>query len=123
MKKHRVPKLLHGVVSTYLMQNFPLASAKVFITVTEVNVSPDGAMAKVFLSFMPLGDATDNREKQVKAVMEMIESEKPSLKKYVSQHLGKKLRRIPSLYFERDQSALKASQVSQILAKWSDEST
>ena len=121
MKRDRIPKLLHGVISTFLRDNFPLETIGVLVTVTEVWVSPDGLLAKVALSFMDVKTPQSKHDKAVKAVMAHIEAEKNALKRYVSHQLGKTLRRIPDIVFVRDRSAVKASRIASLLATSSHE--
>lgn len=63
------------------------------VTVTEVKVSPDISLAKIYLSIWN----TDNKQ----AVMLMLEEERQRLKQAMASRLKKHLRRLPEFeYFE-----------------------
>lgn len=120
MKRDRTLKSLHSAISTFLTQRFPLPTFHVLITVTQVSVSPDGRFAKVWLSLMPVGRDDELSAAEVGEMMGLIAQVKPALKKYLSLRLGRHLRRIPDLLFVQDRSALKASEVSKVLATLRD---
>lgn len=67
--------------------------AQPLVTVTEVKVSPDMSLAKIYLSIWN----TDNKQ----AVMLMLEEERQRLKQAMAGRLKKHLRRLPEFeYFE-----------------------
>ena len=66
------------------------------LTVSEVRISPDLSIAKVYVSIFP-------SEKQ-KEVMETLEQEKKSIRGELGRQVAKQLRRVPELDFYLDTS-------------------
>lgn len=125
MKKNRSSKLLHEGISTFFLKNYPASTTQPLITVTEVLLSPDGATAKAYISFMPLGKEGNKKDvaKKNEALLSLLKEEKKTIKRYLSTHLGKKLRKIPDILFEYDPSGKQASRISQILSSYKEEIT
>ncbi|MEM7361750.1 MAG: ribosome-binding factor A [Bacteroidota bacterium] len=115
MKKHRAAQRIHGVISTFLQRYYPPTQTHMLISVMEVDLAPDGTNAKVFLSFLPIGVDDRKAEPAVQRIFQLIVDEKDEIKRQIVIQLGKAIRRIPELSFKRDQSARKASRVTQIL--------
>ena len=67
-----------------------------FISVTEVRMSPDLGLAKVYLSFMAVPDK--------KVALEAVKQEGWRVRKALSDKIGKQVRVIPELNFYPDDS-------------------
>ncbi|MBU2914287.1 MULTISPECIES: 30S ribosome-binding factor RbfA [Reichenbachiella] len=80
-----------------------------FITVTEVNVSPDLSFAKVFISLMMI----DDRE----AFIEKMAEKKPEIRKALGLKIGKQVRIVPELHFVLDESQDHAQKMDNILSR------
>ena len=77
------------------------------LTVSEVRISPDLSIAKVYVSIFP-------SEKQ-KEVMEVLEAEKKSLRGELGRLVAKQLRIVPELDFYLDTSLDYAEHIEQLL--------
>ena len=67
-----------------------------FISVTQVRMSPDLGLAKVYLSFMAVPDK--------KIALEVVKQEAWRVRKALSDKIGKQVRVIPELNFYLDDS-------------------
>ena len=79
--------------------------AGVVVTVTEVRVSPDLRNATAYI--MPLGGVN------IPTVLEAINRAAPFLRRLLGRKI--KLRRLPNLYFEADQSFKEAEHIDNLL--------
>ena len=77
------------------------------LTVSEVRISPDLSIAKVYVSVFP-------SEKQ-KEVMEVLEAEKKSLRGDLGRLVAKQLRIVPEIDFYLDTSLDYAEHIEQLL--------
>lgn len=77
------------------------------LTVSEVRISPDLSIAKVYVSVFP-------SDKQ-KEVMETIEQEKKSIRGELGRQVAKQLRIVPELDFYLDSSLDYAEHIEQLL--------
>jgi ribosome-binding factor A len=81
--------------------------SNVFITVTQVRISPDLSIAKVYLSLMMTPDKT--------SFIEEINEKKGLVRKMLGDRIGKKIRIVPDLIFYLDDSAEYADNIDRIL--------
>ena len=77
------------------------------LTVSEVRISPDLSIAKVYVSIFP-------SEKQ-KEVMETLEQEKKSIRGELGRQVAKQLRIVPGLDFYLDTSLDYAEHIEELL--------
>ena len=77
------------------------------LTVSEVRISPDLSIAKVYVSVFP-------SDKQ-KEVMETLEQEKKSIRGELGRQVAKQLRIVPELDFYLDSSLDYAEHIEQLL--------
>jgi len=82
--------------------------SNVFVTITDVRMSADLGVAKVYLSFM----LSQNK----KELMELIQLKKSEIRRLLGNRIGKVVRIIPELIFYLDESADYASRIEGILA-------
>ena len=81
---------------------------KRLITVTEVRMSPDLSVAKVYLSFLMVDDAS--------SILDLIEKRKSEIRRTLGNKIRNQVRVIPELIFNHDNSSEYASKIDQILA-------
>ncbi|MGK7393041.1 MAG: 30S ribosome-binding factor RbfA [Candidatus Cyclobacteriaceae bacterium M3_2C_046] len=79
-----------------------------FITVTQVRMSPDLGVAKVYLSFFNVDD-TDR-------MMHKINQAKGEVRKNLGNRIANQVRKIPELIFYYDDSAVYSSRIESILS-------
>ncbi|MEO9965332.1 MAG: ribosome-binding factor A [Reichenbachiella sp.] len=79
-----------------------------FITITDVEVSPDLGIAKVYLSLMMVPDE--------EAFLDLIRSKKSEIRKALGQKIGKQVRIVPDLTFHIDNTQENAQKIEDILS-------
>lgn len=77
------------------------------LTVSEVRISPDLSIAKVYVSIFP--------SSKQKEVMETLEQEKKSIRGELGRQVAKQLRIVPELDFYLDSSLDYAEHIEQLL--------
>ena len=82
---------------------------KAFITITEVQVSPDLSFAKVFIGLMMV----ENQQQ----FMELMTEKKPEIRKALGLKIGKQVRIVPELHFVLDETQQQAQHIESILSK------
>jgi ribosome-binding factor A len=80
-----------------------------FITVTEVKVSPDLGLARVYLSFMLA------RNKSM--LLESIEEHNKTIRQMLANRIRHQVRVIPELHFHLDETADYAAKMDEIISK------
>lgn len=98
--------LKHELASIFQRESRSLFEGA-FITVTQVRVSPDLSVAKVYLSFFTNGDK--------KAMLKQVASQSWQIKKILAGTVGKQLRKIPDLTFFIDDSLDYAEEIDRLL--------
>jgi len=104
----KVSRLLQRELGDIFQKDIKSLFGKTFITVTEVRISPDLAVAKVYLSFMLVEDPS--------ATLEMIDNKKKDVRRMLAARIGQRMRIVPELVFYHDDSAAQASRIDKILA-------
>ncbi len=107
VRTQRVARMLHKTLGEIFVQETPRLLAKVMVTVTEVRISPDLGMAKVYLSFILDKDRAD--------LLTKIEQKKSEFRKLLGSRLGNKLRKVPELQFYIDDSVERAAKTNRLL--------
>ena len=77
------------------------------VTTTEVNVTPDLSLARVYLSVLPTN--------QAKEVFEKLEERKSEIRKLLGNKIGKRIRKIPELAFFHDNTQEKAFKIDSLI--------
>lgn len=80
-----------------------------FITVTLVRITPDLALAKVYLSFMAVKDPA--------LELDMVKDQTWKIKNLLAKKVGKQLRRMPDLAFYIDDSLDYYEEIDNLLKK------
>lgn len=81
---------------------------KTFITVTDVEMSPDLSIAKIYLSLM--------LSAQPKETLEIIREKKSEIRKHLGNKIGKQVRIVPELIFFLDETIEQANKIDNILS-------
>lgn len=79
-----------------------------FITVTEVRMTPDLSLARVFVSMILTKDRL--------ALMEKINEHKSEIRKTLGNKIAKQVRQVPDLNFFLDESLDNADKINRILS-------
>ena len=96
IRQEKVAELIRRDLSVLFQQNSGSWFAGMFISVTQVRMSPDLGLAKVYLSFMAVPDK--------KIALEAVKQEGWRVRKALSDKIGKQVRVIPELNFYLDDS-------------------
>lgn len=79
-----------------------------FVTITDVEVSPDLSFAKVFLSLMMVDDE--------QGFLELVKSKKSEIRKALGLKIGKQVRIVPDLNFYLDNTQENAQKIEDLLS-------
>ena len=113
MKESKRQKQAAGLIQRDLSELFQRNAANwlgkpTFVTITNVTMSPDLSVAKVYLSFV----LDDNRQ----AMMDTLNQRKSDVRRVLGNRIGKAVRVVPELIFYLDESADYASHIDQLLS-------
>ena len=107
IKIQKVARLLQKVLGEIFVQETSKLLSNKVVTVTEVSMSPDLGLAKVYLSFTFNKDGSD--------VLAKVQQQKGVLRKLLGNRVGNKLRKVPELKFYTDNSAAHAAKIYELL--------
>jgi len=113
MKESKRQKQFSGLIQKDLSEIFQRNAASwvgthTLVTVTNVKMSADLSVAKIYLSFM----LSDKQQE----MLEMIGMKKNEIRRQLGNRIGKQVRIIPELIFYLDDSADHAARIDQILS-------
>ncbi|MHA7877679.1 MAG: 30S ribosome-binding factor RbfA [Bacteroidota bacterium] len=103
----RIARLLQKELGEIFAHKTSQWLGNMMIIVTEVSVSPDLGLAKVYLSFI-LG-------KNKALMLASVEQHKGTIRKLLGNQVGSKLRKVPDLRFYLDDSMAQAMRIQQLL--------
>jgi len=109
IKQKKVAELVQAAVAEYFLFHASIDYLGAFINISEVKVTADLSIAKIYVSIMP------SEKYDRKAVFQMIEGNNKKIRKYVGDKLAKKLRKIPELRFYFDESLDVVERIEQLL--------
>ncbi|RME19190.1 MAG: 30S ribosome-binding factor RbfA [Bacteroidetes bacterium] len=111
IKQKKVAELVQAAVSEYFLFHSSMDYSSALINVTEVKVTGDLSIAKIYVSIMP------SEKYDRKNIFTLIEENNKKIRKYVGDKLAKKVRKIPELRFYLDESLDVAERIEQLLKK------
>lgn len=97
-RQQKISRLLQQEMGNIFQQETKNTLGSSMITVTEVRISPDLSVAKIWVSIYPLGGAKKDE------VMAAIQDNTADLRRRLGMRVGKQLRIIPQLTFFLDDS-------------------
>lgn len=109
IRQQKISTLLKRELSIIFQEESRNLFGGKFITVTNVRVSSDLGMAKVYLSFMAVKDVAE--------AMEEVKQHSWALRKSLGIRIGKQVRRIPELSFFIDDSLDYFEEIDRLLKK------
>lgn len=107
VRNRQVASMIQKALGEIFLRETSRLFGRVMITITEVRISDDRGLAKVYLSFM----LNENKA----AMLESIKRQKGKIRGLLGNRVGKKLRRVPDLQFYVDDSVAQAMRISQLL--------
>jgi len=109
VRLEKVGALVRKEMSTMFQLNMNVMFNGVMITVTNVRISPDMGLAKVYLSIFP----TERKAE----TMTLLEEKTGLLRKMLADKVAKQLRRAPDLRFYLDDSLDYFEEIDRLLKK------
>jgi len=106
-RQQKFSRMLQKDLGEIFQQDIKGQFGNAFITVTQVRMSPDLAIAKVYLSLMMVEDK--------EGFMDGLIQKKSHIRKLLGNRIGKKVRIVPDLHFYIDDSADYADNIENIL--------
>ena len=107
IRTQKIARLLQKVLGEIFVQETSGLLGNMMITVTEVRMSPDLGLAKVYLSFL--------LDKDGASMLAKVEQQKGAFRKLLGDRVWNKLRKVPELRFYTDDSAVHAAKMHQLL--------
>lgn len=107
IRVQKISRLLQKTLAAIFLQEKATLLGSMIVTVTEVGISPDLGIAKVYLSFLRNEDQAGGIAK--------IEAKKGAIKRFLGAHVKSKLRRVPDLRFYNDESVAHAAKMHRLL--------
>lgn len=113
-RQQQVSELIRRDFSSVLQEmGSYVYGSEVLVTVTQVKLTPDFGLAKIYLSIYN----TENKQ----AVLLMMEEEKSRLKSALGGRIRKRVRRIPNIAFYEDETLDEMYRLRQLFDKMHDE--
>jgi len=109
LRQKKYSRLIQKDLSEIFQKQMANAFGKAFITITDVEVSPDLSFAKIYLSLM----LSDNPSE----TLEMIRERKSEIRKHLGNKIGKQVRIVPEIAFFMDDTLERANRIDDILSK------
>ena len=107
-RQHKIARLIQKDLSDIFLR-YARMIAGVLISVSEVRISPDLAIAHVYLSIFP--------QEKVQSVMEHIEEDKGKIRGEMGNLERHQLRIIPELHFHLDETIERMERIDELLSK------
>ncbi len=108
-RQKKFAKLIQKDLGEIFQRQMGNTFGKTFITVVEVEMSPDLGLAKIYLSLM----LSENKEETLQA----IKDRKSEVRKHLGNRIGKQVRIVPELAFYIDDTMEQASKIEHIISK------
>lgn len=108
-RQQKFSRLIQKDLGEIFQKDMNNAFGKTFITITEVEMSPDLGLAKIYLSLM--------LAENPKETMEAIQLKKSEIRKHLGNRIGKQVRIVPELVFYLDETLDQANRIESILSK------
>lgn len=112
-RQRQVSEMIRRNMSLVLQQEGSYIYGNALVTVTNVILTPDLLLAKIYLSIYN----TDNKQ----AVVLMMEEERSRLQRALAQRIRKQIRRVPQIAFYEDDTLDEMFKVSNLFKKLEDE--
>ncbi|MCC6600277.1 MAG: 30S ribosome-binding factor RbfA [Crocinitomicaceae bacterium] len=109
VRLEKICALLKRELSVIFQQNMKTMFGDVMITVTNVRISPDMGVAKVYLSFF----LPEKKEYSITQVKEQA----AHIRKLLGDSIAKQIRKIPELHFYLDDSLDYFEEINRLLKK------
>lgn len=106
-RQKKVSKLLQKELGDILLKDKRNVLGNSFVTVTEVDISPDLSIAKVYLSMMLVQDKNE--------LIQRMNFRKKEIRGLLGHSIGKQMRIVPDIHFVLDDLQDQASRIDQLI--------
>ena len=93
-KQQKYNRLIQKEISQIFQNDFKHYLGNTFITVTGVKITPDLLIAKIYISMVLVKESSH--------ILELLNSHKSIIRKFLGQKIKKQVRIIPQLFFFKD---------------------
>jgi len=107
-RQKKFAKLIQKDLGEIFQKQMQNTFGKTFITVVDVEMSPDLGLAKIYLSLI----LSEDKE----ATLEKIKDHKSEIRKHLGNRIGKQVRIVPELAFYLDNTLEQASRIENLLS-------
>ena len=107
MRQQKYARLIQKELGDIFLKESRSLVGNAMVTITRVEISPDLALARVYLSFL-LGNS--------KELFEQINTAKKSIRRNLGNRIGKSVRIVPELAFFLDESSAYAQHMDQVFS-------
>jgi ribosome-binding factor A len=109
VRLEKIGALIKKELALVFQQNMSTSFNGMMITVTNVRISPDLSIAKIYLSFFPSEKKTQG--------LALVESKNGWIRKILGISIAKQIRKIPELHFYMDDSMDYFLEIDRLLKK------
>jgi len=106
-RQHKFGKQIQKDISAIFQRDVHHFFSGSLVTITDVEMSPDLGLARVYLSVFPIKDA--------EKVFESVDEKKSEIRGALGRLIGKQVRIVPELAFFHDDTEEKASHIDQLI--------
>ncbi|MFY0687870.1 MAG: 30S ribosome-binding factor RbfA [Cyclobacteriaceae bacterium] len=106
-RQHKYGRMIQKDLGTIFQRDPRHYFGHSLVTVTDVDMSPDLSVARVYFSIFPIKDA--------EKVMKGLNDHKGEIRKHLGNKIGKQVRKVPELAFFHDDTEEKASQIDNLI--------
>ncbi len=108
-RQNKISRLIQQDLAEIFLKEMKSTLGASLISVTEVRITSDLSIARIFISVFPIGGETKE------AVMQNIADHTPEIRKRLGLREAKQLRIIPTLEFYLDESIDQAEKIDRLL--------
>ena len=106
-RQKQYAKLIHKDLGEIFQRHLPDLFKGAFATVTEVQVTPDLALAKVYISML----LAENKQ----SVIDSVAERKGEIRRLLGNKIGKQVRVVPDLHFILDELQDEATKMDKLI--------
>lgn len=107
IRQQKVAKLIQKDLSEIFQKDKWGLFKNKLVTVTEVKVTPDFSIARVYLSMMMVKDKD--------ALIDKVTEHKGEIRKLLGNRIGKQMRKVPDLEFYNDEVQERAARIDSLI--------
>jgi len=107
IRTQKAARMVQKALGDILLQESARLLSNTMVTVTEVRLSPDLGLAKVYLSTVLSEERGD--------ILAKVEQQKGAIRKLLGHRVGNKMRKVPELRFYTADSVAHAAKIHQLL--------